>query len=416
METTWSINQSDYPELVSDLKVDVLVIGGGLAGIWSAYLLNKSGKRVAVVEAQKIGSGATYHTTAIITQYIDTAAAVLIKVCGLEKTRQIWESGGAAIDQIQSIQAAEKIACDFMRCPLYLYANSERDMRFLEKEKEAIDQLQGAAEFSKNPDLGIKTSGYLKIDNQAKFHPLKFITELAKRFTKSGGMIFEKTEALEIKEENGLYDVAFKGGKITAGKVIITTHQPFTNPRTVFMKKALYKSYVLEAEIPQGLLKEGSYIDLQSPYHYFRVDQIADRETDRVLFGGEDHRRDIKINPAKNFSALKESFRSTFNLNDYKIARQWSGPIIESVDGLPFIGEVKPNLYLATAFSGNGMTYAIISGLLINDLVVGKANPWADLYNPKRTLSLKQLWKKAGDYLRELFGGAIKNAFRKIGN
>lgn len=189
---------------------------------------------------------------------------------------------------------------------------------------------------------------------------------------------------------------------------MIATYAPLTNEGTRF-KKGMYVSYVYELEIAKGLLGEGLYQDMHNPYHYFRIDNYTN--FDRMLVGGEDNREEIKVSSEKNFKALEEYIKTVLNGNDYKIKRKWYGPILEPVDGLALIGKIKPHTYVATGFSGTGMTYSAISSLIIRDLILADKNDYIHLYDPRRIPSLKQLFIKGADYTGEVFGGVVKNFF-----
>lgn len=410
MKTSWYIPKKTYPPLDRDIRTETLVIGGGLAGIITAYLLRQAGIETALIESGETGGGATSLTTAITTEDIDTDVADLIGMFGIKKARAIWDSHASAIDLIEKIQRLEKIECEFKRTPLFMYANSGDELKSLEEENDAIRRIGIKTRLSLQDDLGIDSPGYIELKNQTKFHPLKLLAGTAEKFVKNGGLIFERTQALGLEKNGPDFTIRTAHGTITAEKVIITTYQPFKNPLPVFMKKGMYVTYMMELEIASGLLKEASYLDLQNPYHYFRVDRRAGH--DRILLGGEDHRQEIKIDPRKNFSALEKHFRNIFP-HQYRVVRKWSGPILEPIDGLALIGEVRKNLYVATGFSGNGMTYSAIAGLLLRDLILGKPNPWRKLYDPKRIPELKQLAYKSKDYFGELFGGAGKNIFER---
>jgi glycine/D-amino acid oxidase-like deaminating enzyme len=175
----------------------------------------------------------------------------------------------------------------------------------------------------------------------------------------------------------------------------------------------MYKSYVLETKIEDGLIAEGMYLDVNNPYHYFRIDKGQDQ--DRMIIGGEDVKAIFKVDKDKSFGALQEYLRSILSGIKFEITKQWSGPILEPSDGIALIGETYPNEYVATAFSGNGMTYAAISANIISDLILGQTNAYARLYDPKRIPNIKQLVLKGVDYVEEALGAAAKNVLRKKG-
>lgn len=402
-----------FPKLEKDLEVDVAIIGGGLTGVTAAYLLAIHGKKVALLEKEKVGDGATEYTTAFITQVIDTDLIELIEMFGKEKAHLIWESGKKAIDFIENVIKKEKIECEFTRCSSFMYANSQDDMKHLKKISELAQTLDFEVNFSKDKNLNFKNEGYIENKNQAKFHPLKYLKHLAKVANQKGTLIFEETEALEI-EGNEPVVVKTQKAKVRAPYVIIATYETMGNPIEMLLRNALYITYIIEAKIPENVLKDAIYWDIASPYHYFRVDKKVGY--DRLIIGGEDHRSELKIDPEKNYKSLENYLKSIIPSINYEIIRKWDGPILETIDGLPFIGKMirNDNHLVATGFSGNGMTYSAIAAIILKDIIMGNKNQWMELYDAKRIPTIPQLVRKGIDYTKVLYGGAIKNTFQMI--
>lgn len=203
-------------------------------------------------------------------------------------------------------------------------------------------------------------------------------------------------------------------GSVTADAAIMTTHRPMENPRSLFAKKGMYLSYVLEFEIPKGTLPEALYIDSMNPYHYFRVDTGS--KADRLILGGEDHRMELPMESQKSYDALREYALNRFGQIPMKEVGRWKGPIYESVDGLAFIGRYSrkfKNRYIATAFSGNGLTYSMIAATIFHDCILGKKNPYAPIYDPLRPIRLKALILKTRDYLEIFAYGWLRNIWRR---
>lgn len=413
--TTWqNVKSRPYPRLRKNISVDVAIVGGGLTGITTAHLLSKEGLRVALFEKDRIGSGVTAYTTAFITQSIDTDLPQLVSMFGDKKAKLVWESGRAAIETIDHIQASEGVECEFVRCSHFTYATREKDLEELGVELNAARSAGFKnIELDSVHSLGFPQVGFLELKDQAKFHPLKFLFGVAKKAKENGILIFEKTEILNIGEKNP-FVLKTKKQKISAKNVIVTTYDPFNNPQPVQFKKGMYVSYIYEIAIEKNVLREGMYADLHNPYHYFRIDRGS--KHDRMIVGGEDHRSELKIAPEKNFAALRSFVNGVLPNRNYKILRKWPGPILEPIDGLALIGKVAPHHFVATAFSGTGMTYAVISAILFRDLIVGRKNAWKNLYDPKRTPTVYHLWKKRLDYTGEFFGAATKNIFRSKAN
>lgn len=408
-ESSWKIQYDHtYPKLKGDIEADVLIIGGGLTGIWNAYILAKAGFKPVVLEKRpQILENTTFFTTAFITQIIDTAFSELVSMFGEEKGKLVWQSGQDAIELIARTIKEENIDCEWKSTPFFIYAKNKKEFIELEKERKIIKAHGFQASLHPEADnLGFKNAGYLEIPGQAMFHPTKFGHALAKLAVAAGAKIYTESKVLAL---DGL-TAKTESGQVRAKDMLIATYRPLINKGTHF-KKALYDSYVYELQIPRGRIPEGMYADMHNPYHYFRIDAHGTEE-DRMIVGGEDHRRDIKIAPEKNFKALEEYVKDVLPGVAYKITYKWSSGVLEPVDGLPLIGAILPHIYVATAFSGNGMTYAPISALIIRDLLKHAKNPYIELYNPLRIASLKQLLYKGRDYIREFFGGIVKNILK----
>jgi glycine/D-amino acid oxidase-like deaminating enzyme len=250
--------------------------------------------------------------------------------------------------------------------------------------------------------------------NQGKFHPLKYLVALRKKAEKLGVQFFEHTEALSI-EGDGDVMVSTRSGRVHALYVIQATYQPFENPSKLFMKKGMYVSYILELSIPHGVLPIGTYLDDCNPYHYFRIDRDTSAH-DRMIIGGEDRREELPNNDEKSFAALEDYLKTYFPDLEYEIVRKWNGPILESIDGRAFIGRYDkhhPNRFVATAFSGNGMTYAHLAAEILSGEIENNRHQFAYLYDPMRPiLRPKSLLVKTKDYVGTLFGGYIKNLLK----
>ncbi len=406
-EPTWKIkSDTSYPKLTENIEADVVIIGAGIAGIFNAYILSSAGLKVVVLEKEeKILQHATLHTTAFITKIIDSSFSELVAILGEDKAKLVWQSGQDAIDNIADIVKKENIDCEFKFSPVYTYAENEKQFKNLTKEYDTVKKSGFEANLQKDGSvLHFKNAGFMEVPLQAKFHPIKFAEALAKAAETHGAKIFTNSEATAIE---GL-TVKTKTGQVQTKDILIATYSPLTNEGTHF-RKAMYVSYVYELEITKGLIPEGLYLDMQNPYHYFRIDSYEN--IDRMIVGGEDHRKDVKVNPEKNFYALEKYIKTVLGNTEYKIIREWKGFMLESVDGLPLIGAIKPHVFVVTAFSGNGMTYAPISSTIIRDLILNNKNPYIDIYSIKRTPTLKQLSAKGFDYMFEFLGGALKNFF-----
>lgn len=406
---TWDVGVllPEFAALQRSLQADVVIIGGGITGLTAAYLLSSQGREVVLIEKNRLGSGATGATTAFLSSYLDTDLTTLVAMLGKEKTRLALASHSAAIAEVEKIVREESIDCEFERCANYMYANTESDRPGLQREQAVAEQLGSTLPWQEKDGLPFTQAGALKLEQQAKFHPRKYLAGLVKILQQRGVHIFEQTEARAI-EENDHVRVHTSHGTVTARHVLVATYAPFN--KKLFFKKAFYSSYVYELAVPAGTLPAAMYEDTGTPYHYWRMD--AGKEQDRVIIGGEDHRSDLRVSPDKSFAALAEYIARLFSSLDYRVVRRWRGPILEPADGLAFIGPVdSERVFYATGFSGNGMTYGTLAAMLFVDFVTGNENPWQKLYAAERHLTLRSLLYKGRDYTRELWGGAVRNTF-----
>jgi glycine/D-amino acid oxidase-like deaminating enzyme len=401
-----------FPKLENNLSCDVVIVGAGLVGIMTAYMLRKAGRKVVVLEKKKIGSGATEYTTAFITQQIDTDLSELVSLFGEEKAKLVWQSGGEAIDLIERIVKEENIDCEFMRTGLVTYANAEKDVKDLREERDTqANYGYDVSEVTQDLKLNFRNYGNYELRNQAKFHPLKFLSKLALICARMGVKIYEQSEVEKITHTDTIVTVETATNQIDAKYAIVATYQPFNNRIRMFLKRGMYKSYVFGVRLPKNTIPEGLYQDMNNPYHYFRIDARDDH--DQMIIGGEDMKTIFKIDKARSFKALEEYLQEILPGVQYEITNRWEGPILEPSDGLPLIGETYDRELVASAFSGNGMTYSAIAAMVLSDKVLGFNNVYASVYDPKRIPNLKQLFVKGSDYIEEFFGGAAKNMFKE---
>lgn len=385
------LERVNYPRGVLPSEAEVLIVGGGITGVTCAYLLAKEGKQVVLLEKRKLGEWVTFSTTGFLTAAIDTDPIRLIKLFGKEKARLIFASHLEAVNNIENIIKSEMIECEFERCINYIYANSKREEKKLIKITEAFKKLDVKCEYKKDNDLKFSKFGYIEMPNQAKFHVMKYLTSLAKIASDHGATMAEDTEVLRLTDQKGFVEVVVKDiGIIKAQKVFSATYDPFGKPSHLVHKTNMYRTYVLEYKLPAGSLTQSTYEDRLKPYLYFRIDQK--NGFDRMIIGGADHLNVIKMNRELNFEVMrkyaKEIFRETFGHLTYEEIRHWSGPILEPVDGLAFMGELKDsNIFQAFAFSGSGMTYSYIASKIFLDKLISQNNLYSEIYDIKRKIS-----------------------------
>jgi glycine/D-amino acid oxidase-like deaminating enzyme/nitrite reductase/ring-hydroxylating ferredoxin subunit len=374
-----------YPSLKKDLSVDVAVVGAGIAGLSVAYALAKAGRSVAVLEDGLIASGETSRTSAHLTSFVDTGFSKLISLFGLATARVVAKSHAAAIDNIEKIAREEKIDCDFKRVDGYLYSSEDAEYS-LKDEAKALTQLRELAFtwVEQAPFKNFDTGACLKMSNQAIFHPMNYVEGLAQACVKYGGQIFEGTRVVSVEDGKPCHLKAAAGAVVTAKDVVIASGSPFTNRLVLQLKESQYRTFVICVALPANEMEEALYWDTNDPYHYVRPVASPSAHSQYVLIGGEDHMTGQKSAPKEAFLRLREWTSKRFG--DHEVIYEWSGQVIETIDGLAFIGKnpLQDHVYVHTGTSGNGLTYGAIAGIMLPALILGEKSPWEKIYRPSR--------------------------------
>ena len=378
-----STNKKEYPPLKEDISVDVAIIGGGITGITTALLLKDKGLKVAIVEANRIAHGTTGHTTAKITSQHGLIYKKMISKFGEEKAKQYAEANEYAIHFIADLVKKRSIDCDFCTRPAYVYTQSEDYINEIEKEVEAVARLGIKVSFKESIELPFDIKGAIKFENQAQFHPLKYILSIAKDIPGEGSHIFEETKAINIEEGENCTVITSNGSKVTASKVIIASHFPFYDALGMyFARMYIEKSYVLGVRIKEKF-PEGMFITAEDPGRSLRSQKYEDGEI--VLVGGDNHRTGSEKFTNIHYEKLGEFAKQFFNLES--ILYRWSTQDCTTVDGVPYVGYLTSktdNILVATGFNKWGMTNSAAAAKILTDLITKGDCPWAEVYNPSR--------------------------------
>lgn len=358
-----------FPSLDHDAKTDVLIIGGGLAGILCAYQLAQAGIDYMLIEADKICGGVTRNTTAKITSQHGLIYDKLIRQFGTEAARMYFDANEAALAQYR--QLCQKIPCNFEEKAAYVYSTGPTIR--LERELAALERLHIKGEYASKLPIPVPITGAVRFQNQAQFHPLEFIGGIV-----PGLNLYEQTAARAFHGSTVLTD----HGKIQASRIIVATHFPFNNKHgSYFLKMYQDRSYVLALERAQDV--NGMYRNEAETGLSFR------NYNDLLLLGGGSHRTGKK---SSGWAEL-ESFAKT-HYPDSRENTRWATQDCMTLDGIPYIGQYSkrtPELYVATGFNKWGMTSSMVASMILCDLVQGKENPWSTLFSPSRTILRPQL-------------------------
>lgn len=400
-----------FNSLIKDIDAEVCIVGGGIAGLTIAYLLLQTGKSVCVLEGFEIGSGQTGKSTAQFTTALDERYFQLEKYHGEDGIRLAAESHRAGMSLILEIIHKEKIDCELEKVNGYLFhspeahnyslkSNHEISLEYLNTELEAALRA-GLSELYITDSIPVSSFDpcpAICFPNQIQLHPLKYLNGLARAIIKKNGVIFTNSHVVEVVGGEDAYVKLQNGQKVKCESIVIATNSPINDFIALNTKQASYTTYVLGIEIPRGSMMKALYWDTEDPYHFIRLAKYAEYPQDFLLVGGEDHKTGQNENPEHSYTRLENWARKRFP-EAGRILYRWTGNIMKPVDGLAFIGQNpldSDNVYVVTGQSGNGMTYAPIAAMIITDLIIGKENPWKDLYNPSRIKFMA-----VGTYLKE---------------
>jgi glycine/D-amino acid oxidase-like deaminating enzyme/nitrite reductase/ring-hydroxylating ferredoxin subunit len=403
-QSLWMATASTPPfePLHDDVRAHVCIVGAGIAGLTTAYLLQREGRAVVVVDDGPVGGGETGRTTAHLSNALDDRYFQIAKLFGDKGARMAAESHTAAIQRIEAIAAQEDIDCDFERLDGFLFLAKGDKRKTLDKELDATHQagLTDTGIFERAPLDAFDTGPVLRFPRQGQFHPLKYLTGLARAFVRDGGRIYCGTKVKGIEDGEPCVVKTADDHTIRAEAVVVATNSPVNDWMVMHTKQAPYRTYVVGVRVPKGSIPHMLLWDTADPYHYVRLQSADDPAADYeiLIVGGEDHKTGQASDTDERFTCLEEWTRERFPMAG-QVEYRWSGQVMEPVDKMAYIGRnpgSDEHIYIVTGDSGNGMTHGTIAGILLTDLIMGRENPWAELYDPSR-ISLRS----APEYARE---------------
>ena len=406
--------------LKESIRTEVCIIGAGIAGLSTAYLLGLEGRSVVVLDDGLIGGGMTGRTTAHLTNAYDDRYMEIERLHGADAARLTADSHTGAINKVSEIVTGEEIDCDFERVDGYLFAFSPDDLELLEDELKATHRA-GLIDVGKVPRAPLEsfdTGVALRFPRQGQFHPLKYMNGLARAIVRDGGRIFGQTHATKIEGGSSVRVDTSQGPSVTSEAVVVATNSPVNDRVAIHTKQAPYVTYVMGVLVPKASVTRALYWDTGDPYHYVRLQRDEDDQYHVLIVGGEDHKTGQANDGHERHGRLEQWTRERFpQMLDVKF--RWSGQVMEPVDGLAFIGRNPlddENVYIATGDSGQGMTHGTIAAMLLTDLIQGRQNKWENLYNPSR-IRVKSLPEYASEninvaeqYADYVTAGDVKSA------
>ena len=409
-------------KLATDETCDVCVVGAGIAGLTTAYLLAREGKKVILLDDGPTAGGETARTTAHLVFYNDDGMSKVEKLHGTEGLRIATESHRAAVDKIEQVSREENIDCDFYRVNGYLFITpGGQGMDFLEKELDAAHRvgLKEAHFVDRAPMPGFDTGKCLCYPNLGQFHPLKYFAGLAEAIRRNGGEIHNHTHVRSVTGGKPAKVETSQGRVVTArDAVVVATNSPVIDLVAIHTKQHPYRTYVIGLKVPKGAIPRALYWDTIDPYHYVRLQELDDDPAHEVLIsGGEDHKTGQANDPSRRYDEIEKWTRQRFP-EAKEVLFNWSGQVMEPVDHLAYIGRNPmdaDNVFIATGDSGMGMTHGTLAGILLTDLIMGRPNEWEKLYDPSRlpkslTTYVQENVNVAKKYLDLITAGEVKSA------
>ncbi|MBU8908839.1 FAD-dependent oxidoreductase [Desertibacillus haloalkaliphilus] len=409
---TDSVDVKSFPKLKEDIKVDIAIVGGGITGITTAYLLVKAGMNVALVDADNILNGTTGHTTAKVTSQHDIIYNELVHHFGQEKAKLYYQATNDSYRFIKDTVNEFDIDCDFTEEDAYIYTNSDKYVIDLMNEYRTYEQLGIDGAYLENIPLPIDIKAAIVMKNQAQFHPLKYLEHLVHYIVDHGGAIYENTTAVDIEDDLYPKVVTRDGYKIKCDKVISCSHFPFYDKQSFYFSRMYAdRSYVLAATVKADY-PGGMYLSAEQPTRSLRSTPYNGENL--ILIGGEGHKAGQGKPMINHYQALEAFGEDLFGIKE--IPYRWSTQDLTTLDKVPYIGQLTSkteNIFVATGYRKWGMTNGTAAALVLRDLVTQRTSPYKDLYSPSRFYSdpsLKYFLNENADVAKHLIQGKLEFA------
>ncbi|MBD8071555.1 FAD-dependent oxidoreductase [Bacillus sp. PS06] len=411
IEPFWreGLNIPEFPKLEKDLEVDVVIVGGGITGLTSAYVLVNEGLKVAVIEANKLVNGTSGHTTAKITAQHDLIYDEFIQHFGRSKARLYYEANIEALQFIKKTVEEHQIDCDFKEQDAYLYSTTDEYAEKIKTEAKAYKTLGIDGGIIDQIPFDIKVKNALVMKNQAQFHPVKYLAHLIKLITDKGGLIFEETVAVNVETGEKPTVITRDGKRATGGFVIACSHFPFFEGLGLYSTRMYAdRSYVVAVKA-NTTYPEGMYLSVDQPSRSLR--SASNNGEEVIIIGGGGHKTGQATDTMKEYNHLADFSEQVFEVKE--MVNRWSAQDLTTLDKVPYIGELttnEPNILVGTGYRKWGMTSSTVAALLFRDIILKRQNNYRDLYSPSRFYadpSLKNFLLTNMDVAKHLIKGKM---------
>ncbi|MFD1040032.1 FAD-dependent oxidoreductase [Virgibacillus byunsanensis] len=405
-----SVTFPEFPKLEESINADIGIVGGGITGITTAYLLAKQDVKVALLDAGVILNGTTGHTTAKITAQHGLIYDELIEHFGTNKANMYYQACMEAKQFIEQTIEDLTIDCDYGKEDAYIFTNSDEYTSKLEMEKKAYDKLEIPSELTDHMPIDIPMKSALVMKDQAQFHPLKYLKALVEECKKLGVQFYENTTAVDVEYNKHPTIVTREGNRVTCRYLITASHFPFNDGEGLYFTR-MYpdRAYVIAIKSKKDF-PGGMYINAESPTRSIRTTSINGE--DLWLIGGENHKAGQGKSTMEHYKALQDYATRKFGISDY--AYRWSTQDLTTLDKVPYIGRINDDqdaVLIATGFRKWGMTNGTIAAKILSDIIVGSDNPYEELYSPSRFQAdpaIKNFTRINADVTKHLIKGKLE--------
>ena len=411
-ESLWEASSpgTAYPPLEDGVAAEVAVVGGGITGLTTAYLLARAGVSVVLLEARAIALGTTGHTTAKVTALHGVTYSELIDRHGEGKATVYAEANQAAVERIAAIAAEHGIECDLRRLTAYAYAQLPEHLADIEAEVAAANRAGLPVRLETNLPLPFPTAGAVALDEQVLFHPRRYCLGLAEALVAAGGTIHEQSRVESIEQQNDGFIVGTSAGSVNARWVVQATLLPINDRAGLFAQTEPSRSYAVATPVddPEPW---GMFLSVETPHRSLRPHKLQNGRS-YLIIEGEEHRTGADTAADQHFVALEDWARENIpgvSSFDYR----WSAQDYFPADGIPFVGQLNNSperMLVATGFKKWGMSNGTAAAMMLSDLIMGRPNPWLEVFDARRpalTRGLVEVAKSNLDVARHFVGDRL---------